>query len=122
MDPDHLPAISGRESPSINIANRLVENGATVSGYAPKALKTVMQEMGGFVELPNDQYEVLRDADALMLVTELNEFREPDFEIMKQLMRDRVIFGGRNIWSPDRFKEHSFTYYCIGRPLVNNSH
>ena len=110
-----------REAPSIDIAKKLVENGAVVSGYDPKALHTAKLEMGSFVELLDDQYEVLRDADALMLVTEWNEFREPDLELMKQLMRDKVIFDGRNIWNPDKFKEHGFTYYCIGRPPVNNS-
>jgi len=84
-------------------------------------MKTAAVEMGGLVELVDDQYEVLRDADALMLVTEWNEFREPDFELMKKLMKDKVIFDGRNIWNPDKFKQHGFAYYCIGRPSVNNS-
>ena len=110
-----------REAPSIDIAKKLVENGAIVSGYDPKAMKTAAAEMGGFVELMDDQYEVLRNADALMLVTEWNEFREPDFELMKKLMKGKVIFDGRNIWNPDKFKQHGFTYYCIGRPPVNNS-
>ncbi len=104
-----------REAPSIDIAKKLVENGAIVSGYDPKAMKTARQEMGDFVELLDDQYEVLRDVDALMLVTEWNEFRDPDFETMKQLMRDKVIFDGRNIWNPDKFKEQDFTYYGISR-------
>ena len=110
-----------REAPSIDIARKLVENGAIVSGFDPKAMKTAVAEMGGLVELVNDQYEVLRDADALMLVTEWNEFREPDFELMEKLMRGKVIFDGRNIWNPDKFTQHGFTYYCIGRPPVNNS-
>ena len=105
-----------REAPSIDLANKLVQNGATVTGYDPKAMKAARLELDNIVELIDDQYEAIRDADALMLVTEWNEFREPDFDKMLELMKGKIIFDGRNIWNPEKVREHGFTYYCIGRP------
>jgi len=108
-----------REAPSIDISKKLTALGAEVTGYDPKAIKTAKKEMGKIIMLIDDQYEALRGADALILVTEWNEFREPDFELMKELMRQRVIFDGRNIWSPEKMRSLGFDYYCLGRPQNN---
>ncbi len=63
-------------------------------------------------------YEALKDADALLIVTEWNEFRRPDFARMKQLLRQAVIFDGRNLYEPEIMREHGFTYFPIGRASV----
>jgi UDPglucose 6-dehydrogenase len=60
-------------------------------------------------------YDAIKGADALLIVTEWNEFRNPDFDAMAEALADKVIFDGRNIYDPDRMREHGFTYYGIGR-------
>lgn len=105
-----------REAPSIYLSKKLTEAGAKVFGHDPKAMKTAEKELGGIIELIEDQYEALKDADALMLVTEWNEFREPDFDKIISLMKGKVVFDGRNIWNPQKIREMGFTYYGIGRP------
>ncbi|NQS97244.1 MAG: UDP-glucose/GDP-mannose dehydrogenase family protein [candidate division Zixibacteria bacterium] len=105
-----------REAPSIEIINKLLKAGAKVSAHDPKAIDTAEEIFGDKVEFHDDQYRVLDDADALMLITEWNEFREPDFDMIKKRMKKPVIFDGRNIWSPRKMAELEFTYYCIGRP------
>ena len=70
---------------------------------------------GTRVTLAGGNYDALRGADALAIVTEWNEFRRPDFARMRKLMRGPVIFDGRNIYTPAQMKQHGFTYYSIGR-------
>ena len=108
-----------REAPSIDIINKLLEAGAIVNAHDPKAIDTARGTFGDKVEFHDDQYQVLNGADALMLITEWNEFREPDFDMIKKLMKKPVIFDGRNIWSPNKMRELEFTYYCIGRHQNN---
>jgi UDPglucose 6-dehydrogenase len=104
-----------REAPSISIIEKLLASGAKISAYDPKAFHTALQVFKDRIELLDDQYAILKNADALIVITEWNEFREPDFEIIKQLMKQAVIFDGRNIWSPLKMREMGFTYYGIGR-------
>ena len=108
-----------REAPAIDIIENLLKAGAKVDAYDPKAMHTAKQIFGDRINLLKEQYAVLRDADALMLITEWNEFREPDFDKIKRLMKQPVVFDGRNIWSPRKMKELGFIYYCIGRPNNN---
>ena len=108
-----------REAPAIDIIENLLQAGAKVDAYDPKALHIAKQIFGDRINLLEEQYAVLRDADALMLITEWNEFREPDFDKIKRLMKQPVVFDGRNIWSPRKMKELGFIYYCIGRPNNN---
>ena len=70
---------------------------------------------GDRIEYVKDNYEVVKDADALVVITEWNEFRRPNFDKMKSLMKSPVIFDGRNIYEPKEMKEHGFIYYGIGR-------
>jgi len=109
-----------REAPSIDICKKLHSKGAKVFGYDPKAMKTAEKEMGGMITLINDQYEIIEQADALILVTEWNEFREPDFDRIKTSMKQPVVFDGRNIWNPEKIRDLGFDYYCIGRPQNNH--
>ena len=73
-------------------------------------------EVSGAVEFLGDDYAVLEDADALFIFTEWEEFRSPDFDRIKELMRQPLIFDGRNLYRPDRMSEHGFEYHSIGRP------
>jgi len=104
-----------REAPSITIINRLLEAGARVKVHDPEAMDEARKVFGDRIEYMKDNYEVVKDADALAVITEWNEFRRPNFDKMKALMKTPVVFDGRNIYEPKEMKEHGFTYYGIGR-------
>lgn len=106
-----------RDAPSIEIMNGLLSHGAKIHASDPAALsaiKNVIPESDS-VKYHRKNYDALKGADALVIVTEWNEFRNPDFDIMTKSLNDKVIFDGRNIYDPDRMREHGFTYYGIGR-------
>jgi len=109
-----------REAPAVVIAEALVELGAKVKAYDPAAMEEAKHMLGDKVEYGKDQYDVLIDADALILITEWPEFRVPNYKVMDKLMTNKVIFDGRNIYDPEEMKEFGYTYYSIGRPTVNN--
>jgi UDPglucose 6-dehydrogenase len=104
-----------REAPAIQVVNGLLERGAKIQAFDPEAMKVAKGLFGQKISYANRSYEALRGADALAIVTEWHEFREPDFGRMRKLMRDPVIFDGRNIYQPQQIKAHGFTYYSIGR-------
>jgi UDPglucose 6-dehydrogenase len=104
-----------REAPAIAIITDLLANGARVQAYDPQAEDVARRLFGSKVALVDRSYEALAGADALALVTEWSEFREPDFARMRKLMRTPVIFDGRNIYSPEQMRAQGFTYFCIGR-------
>jgi UDPglucose 6-dehydrogenase len=104
-----------REAPAIAIIDHLLEAGATVRAYDPEAGPTARRIFNGRIELCEKSYDALQGADALAIVTEWNEFREPDFEKMRRLMRSPVVFDGRNIYSPEQMHTLGFTYFSIGR-------
>ncbi len=104
-----------REAPSITIANRLLELGATVRAYDPEAAETARRLFGNRITLCEKSFDALNGADALAIVTEWNEFREPDFKRIKQLLKTPVVFDGRNIYSPGHLRALGFTYVSIGR-------
>ena len=104
-----------REAPAITIINRLLEAGAKIKAHDPEAMDEARKVFGDRIVYVKDNYEVVRDADALVVVTEWNEFRRPNFDKMKSLMKSPVIFDGRNIYEPKEMKEHGFIYYGIGR-------
>ncbi len=107
-----------REAPAIVVINGLLERGADVAVHDPEALGQAKRVFGDRVTYHRVNYEALGGADALLVVTEWSEFRRPDFERMKQLMRRPVIFDGRNIYEPDVMREQGFTYVPIGRAAV----
>jgi len=107
-----------REAPSIEVIKELLKAGAKVQAHDPAAMNAAKQLFGDSIVLMETNYEAITDADALIIITEWNEFRRPNFERMKQLMKQPVIFDGRNLYAPERLKEQGFTYYCIGRPKV----
>jgi UDPglucose 6-dehydrogenase len=104
-----------REAPAITIVERLLAAGARVQAYDPEAGKVARGLFGTRIQLADKSYEALKGADALAVVTEWNEFREPDFPRMRKLMRSPVIFDGRNIYNPEQMQAHGFSYFSIGR-------
>ncbi len=104
-----------REAPAITIVEKLVAAGARVQAFDPEAMKVAKGLFGSKVVLADKSYDALKGADALAVITEWNEFREPDFARMRKLLRTPVIFDGRNIYRPAVMKEQGFTYYAIGR-------
>jgi UDPglucose 6-dehydrogenase len=104
-----------REAPAIAIVERLLEAGASVRAYDPKAEKQARLTFGSRIVLCERAYEATAGADALVVVTEWNEFREPDFARIKSLMRTPAVFDGRNIYDPRVLRELGFHYEGIGR-------
>jgi UDPglucose 6-dehydrogenase len=104
-----------REAPAITIVEKLLSAGAKVQAFDPEAMKVAKGLFGSKIVLAERSYDALKGADALAVVTEWNEFREPDFARMRKLLRSPVIFDGRNIYRPGVMKEQGFTYYAIGR-------
>jgi UDPglucose 6-dehydrogenase len=104
-----------REAPAIAIIERLLAMGANVRAYDPEATGTARQLFGDRITLCDKSYDALDGADALVLVTEWNTFREPDFGKMLQLLRSPVVFDGRNLYSPEQMRALGFTYISIGR-------
>lgn len=104
-----------REAPSITIIKELLAKGATVSAYDPAAFETAHFFFGDTIQYIDSQYEVLNGADALLILTEWNEFRNPDFSILKSKLNDPVVFDGRNIFEVAKIKSEGFTYFSIGR-------
>lgn len=107
-----------REAPSVVIINRLLELGAEVTAYDPAAMQSAKFYLKDCITYCDNEYEALREADALLVVTEWNEFRNPDFGSIKELLKEPVIFDGRNIFMPEKMKELGFTYFSIGRVPV----
>jgi UDPglucose 6-dehydrogenase len=104
-----------REAPAITIINELLNSGASVSAYDPEAAHTARGIFGDRIKLCDRSYEALDGADALAVVTEWNEFREPDFKKMRELLKAPVVFDGRNIYAPAQMRALGFTYFSIGR-------
>jgi len=104
-----------REAPAITIIRELLRRGAHVRAYDPEAGRTARQIFGDDVTICAKGYDALVDADALAVVTEWNEFREPDFKRMRALLKNPVIFDGRNIYSPDQMRALGFDYFSMGR-------
>ena len=104
-----------REAPSVVIINGLLALGAAIQAYDPQAARQARSVFGSSITLCHKSYEAVRGADALVIVTEWNEFREPDFARMRKLMRAPVIFDGRNVYSPEQMSALGFTYFSIGR-------
>jgi UDPglucose 6-dehydrogenase len=104
-----------REAPSIPIIEQLLQKGAAIKAYDPAAAAVARRLFDGRIALCEKSYDALSGADALAIITEWNEFREPDFAKMRSLMKAPVIFDGRNIYSPEQMQALGFTYFSIGR-------
>jgi UDPglucose 6-dehydrogenase len=105
-----------REAPSVEIIEALLSRGATVTAYDPEAMKEARHQLGDRIGYAVSPLSAAQHADALILVTEWNEFRNPSWPLLERTMRGRSIFDGRNIWDPERVREAGFEYTGIGRP------
>jgi UDPglucose 6-dehydrogenase len=104
-----------REAPVVPLIQALLDAGASVAAFDPEAMKIARGIFGNRVDFKEKSYEVLAGADALALVTEWHEFREPDWTRIKKLMKTPVVFDGRNIYNPDHLRGLGFTYHAMGR-------
>jgi UDPglucose 6-dehydrogenase len=105
-----------REAPAVPLIQGLLAAGASVHAYDPEAVKVAKGIFGSKIQYADNGYAALTGADALAVVTEWNEFREPDFGRMRKLMRQPLIFDGRNIYNPESLRALGFTYISMGRP------
>ncbi|MBI3501723.1 MAG: UDP-glucose/GDP-mannose dehydrogenase family protein [Bacteroidetes bacterium] len=104
-----------REAPALYLIENFLKEGAKVSAYDPEAMNNVKKNYDGKIHFGKDHYEILKDADALVICTEWSVFRTPDFDEMKKLMKGKIIFDGRNLYSKEQMKELGFDYSSIGR-------
>jgi UDPglucose 6-dehydrogenase len=104
-----------RDAPSLVIIESLLKEGAKVRVHDPAAMQNAKKVFGSRVHYCESSFDALKDADALAVVTEWNEFRKPDFQRMKTLMKEYIIFDGRNIYDPKELKKAGFVYHGIGR-------
>jgi UDPglucose 6-dehydrogenase len=104
-----------REAPSLDVIRFLLEQGSRVRAFDPVAMENAGKLFGDSVEYAPGNYECIEGADALIIITEWNEFRHPDFDKIKKSLRQPVIFDGRNIYNPKKMIERGFYYYSVGR-------
>jgi UDPglucose 6-dehydrogenase len=104
-----------REAPAVPIVNGILKRGGKVRAFDPAAKSVAKRIFGSKIAYAANAYDAVKGADALLVVTEWNEFREPDFSRVKKLMKQPVLFDGRNIYSPRQIREAGFTYTSIGR-------
>ena len=103
-----------REAPSIVLINKILDAGASIVAYDPVASEEARHILGDKIRYADSEYAALENSDALMLVTEWAEFRVPNFERVRDLLKQPVLFDGRNLYKPDAMKDRGFDYYCIG--------
>ena len=108
-----------REAPSLYIIEELLKEGAFVTAYDPEAMANVKKLIGDKIAYAKDEYEALKDADALLIVTEWSLFRTPDFDQVASLLKNKTIFDGRNLYGIQQMKELGFYYSSIGRETVS---
>lgn len=107
-----------REAPALYIIKELIKEGATVAAFDPEAMKNVKNEIGDVVAYTESQYDALKNADALIIATEWNEFRTPDFSKIASTLKNKAIFDGRNLFDLASMKEKGFYYQSVGREVI----
>lgn len=107
-----------REAPALYLIDEILKEGATITVYDPEAMNNVRNLIGDKISYALDEYDALRDADALLIATEWSLFRTPDFEKVSSLLKNKIIFDGRNLYGIQQMKELGYTYYSIGRETV----
>lgn len=108
-----------REAPALYIIDALVKEGASVTAYDPEAMNNVKELVGNKIEFAENQYDCLKGANALIIATEWNEFRTPDFLKIVSLLKNKVIFDGRNLFDVEAIKQLGFHYESVGRRATN---
>ena len=107
-----------REAPALYMIDALTEAGATVHAYDPEAMPNVKQVVGDKIDFAQSQYDALENADALIIATEWSEFRTPEFEKISSMLKNKVIFDGRNVYDREQMKQLGFFYESVGREAV----
>ncbi|MBL7710941.1 MAG: UDP-glucose/GDP-mannose dehydrogenase family protein [Chitinophagaceae bacterium] len=107
-----------REAPALYLIDALTEAGASVKAFDPEAMPNVKALYGGKVQFAENQYDTLQGADALVIVTEWSEFRNPDFSKIKEALKEPVIFDGRNVYTLEKMEELGFHYESMGRATI----
>lgn len=108
-----------REAPALYMIDELVAAGASITAFDPEAIPNVQRLIGDKIAYGTDEYSILENADALLICTEWGIFRNPDFDRIKTLLKDAVVFDGRNLFDMDEMSEKGFFYSSIGRKLIN---
>jgi UDPglucose 6-dehydrogenase len=108
-----------REAPALYIIDELLSLGAEIVAYDPEAIENVKGIVGDKISYSNDEYSALENADALVICTEWGIFRNPDFDKITSLLKDRVIFDGRNLFDLNEMNERGFYYSSIGRSIIS---
>lgn len=107
-----------REAPALYLIETLLANGAIVKAFDPEAMENVKAIFGDKVQFVENQYDAIESADALVIVTEWSEFRNPDFNKIKSTLKSAIIFDGRNVFALDKMKEMGFHYQSMGRQVI----
>ncbi len=105
-----------RDAPALTVVDRLLAAGATVVAYDPEAMHEARRVLGDRITYAARPMDAVHGADVLVLVTEWNEFRNPDFARLAAELKVPAVFDGRNIWNPAEVREAGLEYRCIGRP------
>jgi UDPglucose 6-dehydrogenase len=108
-----------REAPALYIIEELLQAGAQVVAFDPEAMPNVKRLLGDTISFSENAYDALNDADALLIATEWSVFRNPDFEILAQKLKNKVVFDGRNLYDLQKMIDLGFYYNSIGRKLIN---
>jgi len=108
-----------REAPALYIIEDLIAAGATVTAFDPEAMENIKKVVGDKISYAEDQYDALKDADALLIVTEWSLFRTPDFDKVEKLLKNKVIFDGRNLYDLQKMIDCGYYYNSIGRKVVS---
>ena len=108
-----------REAPALEIINQLLKEGVSISAYDPEAMKNVQNLIGDKITYGKNAYEILSGADLLLIATEWQAFRTPEFEKIGSLLKNKLIFDGRNLYDLQQMKDKGFTYYSVGRNKIN---
>jgi UDPglucose 6-dehydrogenase len=110
-----------REAPALENIKALLKEGAEIKAYDPEAQGNVKKLLGDSISFGTDLYDTVTGADALLVVTEWPEFRTPEFDKISVLLKNKVIFDGRNVFDPEQMAELGFDYFSIGRQTVISS-
>ena len=108
-----------RDAPSFKVIEKLLEKGVTLKVYDQEAMANTKNKFGDKIQYANDMYDCLIDSDALVICTEWSQFKLPNFDKMTSLIKDKLIFDGRNVYDVNEMESLGFEYYSIGRRSVN---
>jgi UDPglucose 6-dehydrogenase len=108
-----------REAPALYIIDELLKEGASVAAFDPEAMPNVKKLLGDTITFTDNQYDALKGADALLIVTEWSVFRNPDFEEIAGVLNQKVIFDGRNLYDLQRMVDMGYYYNSIGRKIIS---